>query len=218
MILGAVITDVVVVQRLTDYVWVGIDSVLNESHITRVAKVFYGLKTSLEKLNAYYKCQQLTSNHPVGSRYFPSITAYHQDNVVVKFSDCVTLRARTLMEPAQDIVIKFVDRYGQKAHRILADEGLAPKLLYCASPRLNDDQPSYQSISMVVMEYIKGDTLAVAKHEMNKETMKRVQSEVRHALDLLHTHGLVFGDLRLPNIMITTDGEVKLIDLRRRPG
>lgn len=35
---------------------------------------------------------------------------------------------------------------------MLADEGLAPKLLYCGSPRADDD-PSYQSILMVVMEY-----------------------------------------------------------------
>jgi hypothetical protein len=40
VVLGAVITDGVIVQRLTDYVWVGIDSVLNESHITDVAESF----------------------------------------------------------------------------------------------------------------------------------------------------------------------------------
>ena len=221
MVQGAVITDGVIVQRLTDYVWVGIDSVLNESHITHVARVFYALKTCLEKLTAYYESQQPTSDHLVGSRYFPSITAYRQGNVLVEFEyvgylengpDCVTLRAQTIAEPRQDIVVKFVNRYGEKAHRILADEGLAPKLLYCGSPRLDGDQPSYQSISMVVMEYIDGDTLAVAKHGMNKETMERVRLEVSRALELLHGHRLVFGDLRLPNIMITKDGEVRLID------
>ena len=217
MVQGAVITDGVIVQRLTDYVWVGIDSVLNEARITHVARVFYALKTCLEKLNAYYKSQQLTSDHPVGSRYFPSITAYRQGNVLVEFEyvgylengpDCVTLRARTIAEPCQDIV-KFVDCYGEKAHRILADDGLAPKLLYCGSPRLDGDQPSYQSISLVVMEYIDGDTLAVAKQGMNEETMERVQSEVLRGLELLHGHRLMFGDLRLPNVMITKDGEVR---------
>ena len=68
---------------------------------------------------------------------------------------------------------------------------------------------------MVVMEYIDGVTLAVAKKDLDEETMKRVQSEVRRALKLLREHGFVFGDLRLPNIMVTKDGEVmiKLIDL-----
>jgi len=65
---GAVITDGVIVQRLTDYVWVGIDSVLNESHIAHVARVFYALKTSLDKLSTYYKSQKPSSDHPVGSR------------------------------------------------------------------------------------------------------------------------------------------------------
>ena len=35
MILGAAITDGVIVQRLTDYVWVGMDSVLNEDYARR---------------------------------------------------------------------------------------------------------------------------------------------------------------------------------------
>jgi serine/threonine protein kinase len=39
-----------------------------------------------------------------------------------------------------------------------------------------------------------------------------VRHDVRRALDLLHDHGLVFGDLRPPNIMITDKGEVELID------
>jgi len=83
--------------------------------------------------------------------------------------DCITLRARTATTPAQDIVVKFVDRYGQRAH----NEGLAPKLLYCGSPRFDDDEPSYQSISMVVMEYVDGDTFAVAKQKMSEESVKK---------------------------------------------
>jgi serine/threonine protein kinase len=117
--------------------------------------------------------------------------------------DCITLRARTNTDPAQDIVVKFVDRYGERAHRLLANEGLAPKLLFCGSPRLDDEQPSYQPISMVVMEYVDGDTLAVGSKSMSEESVETVRSDVRRALKLLHSHGLVFGDLRPPNVMIT---------------
>ena len=54
--------------------------------------------------------------------------------------DCTTLRARTTTEPAQDtIIVKFVDQYGEKAHRLLADEGLAVStetfLLWIAVPQ-----------------------------------------------------------------------------------
>ena len=222
MILSAVITDGVIVQRLTDYIWVGLDSVLSESHITHIARAFYALKASLKKLNSYYESLRPTGNLLADSRYFPSITAYRpHGGELVQFNyvgflencpDCITLRARVRTMPAQDIVVKFVDRYGQKAHQILADEGLAPKLLYCGSPRLNDDEPSYQSISMVVMEYVDGDTFAVAKQRMSEESIKKVRSTVRRALLLLHSHGLVFGDLRPWNVMITKSGEVKLID------
>ncbi|KAK2463746.1 hypothetical protein APHAL10511_004239 [Amanita phalloides] len=37
VILGAVITDGVIVQQLTDYIWVGLDSILSELHITHAA-------------------------------------------------------------------------------------------------------------------------------------------------------------------------------------
>jgi serine/threonine protein kinase len=217
-ILGAVITDGVIIQRLTNYIWVGLNSVLSESHITDLARTFFALKMSLKKLTAYYEGLQPTSN-PAGTRYFPSITAFRQNTALVDFEyvgylengpDCVTLRARTLS--GRDIVVKFVERYGRDAHEILAGEGLAPGLLYCGPLHLRDGEPSYRSISMVVMEYIDGFTLSVAKKELDEETMKRVKLEVRRALDLLHDRGIVFGDLRLPNIMITKDGKVKLID------
>ena len=166
-----------IVQRLTDYIWVGLDSVLNDSHITHVARAFYALNSSLKKLKSYYE-----SLHPknilADSRYFPPITAYRSDiDGHVKFKyvgflentpDCITFCARTEAVPAQDIVVKFVDRYGQRAHQILADKCLAPKLLYCGSPCLGDDEPSYRSIYMVVMEYVDGDTFVVAKQKCLK--------------------------------------------------
>ena len=65
---------------------------------------------------------------------------------------------------------------------------------------------------MVVMGYVDGDTLARAKQTMNEETIEKVRSGVRSALKLLHDSGLVFGDLRPPNVMLTKTGKVKLID------
>ena len=210
-----------IVQRLTDYIWVGLDSVLNESHITNVARIFYALKASLGKLNSYYEKVQPTGGLPADSRYFPSITAYPHGDGFIDFKyvgflencpDCTTLRARTTTEPAQDIVVKFVDRYGERAHHLLAAEDLAPKLFFCGSPCLSGEQPSYRSLSMVVMEYIDGETLAQIKEEMNPQTTEEVRLELRRALDLLHDRGLVFGDLRPPNVMITKAHRVKLID------
>ena len=66
---------------------------------------------------------------------------------------------------------------------------------------------------MVVTEYIDGETLAQVKEETKEQTTKKVRLELWHALDLLHDKGLVFGDLRPPNAMITKAHEVKLSDV-----
>jgi serine/threonine protein kinase len=221
VILGVVITDFVIVQRLSECSWVGLDSILSESHIAHVAGVLWALKTSLGILHSYYENLHPTSHSLANSRYFPSIMTYPDGNgAVVEFDyvgflentpDCATLRART--KAGRNIVVKFVERYGERAHRVLAGEGLAPALLYCGSPCSDQKDPSYQSISMVVMEYVDGDTLAVKRGSgIDEVTVKTVRSEVQRALELLHDQGLVFGDLRRPNIMITKDGRVKLID------
>ena len=174
------------------------------------------------KLILFYQSLDPTGNLPANSRYFPSITAYcPEGGGHVKFKyfgflencpECITLRAQTETLPIQDIVVKFVDRYGQRAHEILADQDFAPKLLYCGSPHLDDEDPSYESISMVVMEYVDGNTFAVAKKKMSEESIRNVRSQVERALQLLHNSGLVFGDLRPLNVMITKDGRIKLID------
>ena len=224
-ILGAVFTDGVIVQRLTDYVWVGLDSTLNESRILRIARTFHALNKGLANLKSFYGKVQ-TQSWVAETRYFPSIISYPNGDECIHFKylsfledgpDCMTLRARTLTVPPRDVVVKFVERYGETAHRLLADNGLAPELLYCGSPHLQDKDPSYNSISMVVMEFVRGETLD--KSEMSKEAAGVVRSEVERAIKLLHRHGLVFGDLRAPNVMITTmdykngqGNDVKLID------
>ena len=211
-----------IIQRLTDFIWVGLDSVLNETRIKHVARIFYALRTSLEQLRSYYENLKPAANPPAPSRYFPCFTTYSYDSKVVEFEyvgfledgpDCTTLRAKTCTHPVQDIVVKFVDHYGERAHRLLAENNLAPTLFYYGSPCL-DKKPSYHSLSMVVMDYIDGDTLASAKEEgrLDEKTIQIVRSELLRAIKILHLGGLVFGDLRLPNVIITKANEVKLID------
>ena len=221
MVLGVVITDIVVVQRLTDCIWLGLDTVHSEPHIAYVAGILLALRLSLAKLNSYYMSLKPGGTLPLDSRYFPSMTVYRNEDRLTNFKyvgylenglDCVTLRARTCEEPARDIVVKFVDRYGIRAHSLLADAGLAPALLYFGSPWLSKEEQSCRSLFMVVMEYVEGQTLATAKAKMDRKVTEGVQSEIKRALGLLHSHGMVFGDLRSPNIMVKKTGEVKLID------
>jgi hypothetical protein len=107
MVVGAVITDGVIIQRLT------------ESRIAHVARILYILSMSLEKLCCCYENLQ----HP--ARYFLSITAYRESDEIVYFeylffiigndSACNGIRARIYVDPAQDIVVKFFDRYWERA-------------------------------------------------------------------------------------------------------
>jgi len=215
-VLGFAFTDRVIIQRLTDFIWAGIDSPLSRSHVNRVASIFHALRNGLATLNSYYMDLKHDSVQPAPTRYFPSITTYtdkHGHDVKFKYvaylehgSDCVTLRAQTETEPPQDIVVKFVERYSERAHRMLAGQGLAPQLEYYGPL-----QP-YGSPYLVVMAYIHGHTFTLAKSKMNEGMVGIVKSEIKRALTLLHDHGLVFGDLRPPNVMITKEITVKLID------
>jgi RIO-like serine/threonine protein kinase len=60
---------------------------------------------------------------------------------------------------------------------------------------------------MIVMEYIDGKTAAQLQNNLPKDFAARL-SEI---VSVLHTGGYVFGDLRLPNIMVAKK-QVKLID------
>jgi len=139
----------VIFQRLTDYLWVGLDSV--ESRITNLARTFYALKDSLEKLDSYHKGVELTDS-PAESCYFPSIISYRDEDGLVSWKTPWTAPLFACRRPpgrlGWDIVVKFVDWYGAKAHNLLAGAGLAPKLFFYGSPRFNNTQLSYESLSM----------------------------------------------------------------------
>ena len=95
------------------------------------------------------------------------------------------------------VVVKFARRYCPEAHKLLAEMSLAPKLLY------HEDTVG---VHFVVMEYAKATK--VTGEELKKP--EHVQS-LRTAVQALHGNGLVFGDLRGPNILIVEDG-VRLVD------
>jgi len=100
-------------------------------------------------------------------------------------------------------VVKFVREYGEDVHRLLSSRGMAPDLFY-----LGRISPGSE-FSVVVMSYIQGETVASVFGCM--EVSDEVYQGVKEALNVLHEAGLVYGDLRRPNIM-TDSGKVILID------
>ena len=101
---------------------------------------------------------------------------------------------------------QVLERYGEEAHQLLAEEHLAPQLLYCGRVGVLDNDPTYGELRMVIMEYVDGETL----HEV-KRVPPSAKEEVARALKFLHDKDYAFGDLRRQNVMITRN-EVKLID------
>ena len=221
-VLGAIFTDKVVVQRLTDFIWVGTDTTLNERHCYRVARILYSLGRGIRKLNEYYVGVKPNSIgkpelHP---RYFPSIRAYRDaSGAIVDFAyvkplerdaTCVTFLAKTFEASPKSIVVKFVERYGVAAHKLLEKTDAAPQLLYYGKISVGDDDPTYDHLRMVVMEYLDGMTADHAKRL--DQLPPTFLEEVQTILNQLHDNDLVFGDLRGANIMITRNSKVKFVD------
>ena len=221
-VLGAIFTDKVVVQRLTDFVWVGTDTTLNEKNCYRVAHILHSLGRSLRRLSNYYL--SLTLDHIETSelhpRYLPSIRAYRDaSSVIVNFTyvkplerdaSCVTFLAKTLEHSPKSIVVKFVERYGEAAHKLLEEFDAAPRLHYYGKAGVNDGDPTYGDLHMVVMEYLDGTTANEAQRL--GQIPPTFLEEVRKILSHLHENNFVFGDLRSANIMVTRNKKVKFVD------
>ena len=119
-------------------------------------------------------------------------------------------RAKTVGDNPKDIVVKFVTSYGVDTHWEMALASLAPKLLYYGQIDVEWGVLSYGDLHMVVMEHVDGLTLNKAL-ELGK-VPQNFQSNLCKVFQHLHDAGYVYGDLRQPNVMITREGKVQLID------
>ena len=225
-VLGGVVTDKAIVQRLTDFKWTALSSTQEESRVTDMARLFVALRESLNELEGFYKNLAVVDSPPLLShiphaRFFPYPTFYTgTDGVKVNFqyiialesdSTCITFVARTTDKKAEDIVIKFVTRYGWKVHEHLARKGKAPKLRYvgplsgASDLRDNKKQASDEyrrGLRMVVMDLV----------EMHAGPPSDALEQIEEILVDLHSEGYVFGDLRESNILSDEEGRVLLID------
>lgn len=97
------------------------------------------------------------------------------------------------------VVVKFTRSYCEPAHSLLAQKSLAPRLRYCEK---------VDSIGMyaVVMDLVAGTVAQVPCED------ERITSKLRTAIQTLHDASFVHGDLREPNILVTDDGDMNLID------
>ncbi|KAL6301273.1 hypothetical protein BKA93DRAFT_798376 [Sparassis latifolia] len=217
-ILGAVIADDVLVEPLTDFLWLGGTPHLNE-HVVTAARVFDTLKTCLEQLQTFYQGLRLPTDN---ARLFvyPYFNSYRKDDrdVHLTYVDRIGFKderaSRALFEAKTDtdnrVVVKFVKDYSARGHKLLAQHGLAPAL-HC-----------FKSIGggmhVVVMDLVQVKTLFELVWDDIPQTIRQtILDDIKKAVCLLHDAGLVFGDLRPPNVMVVDQPEtghkgVMLID------
>ncbi|KAG9078946.1 hypothetical protein FRC06_008030 [Ceratobasidium sp. 370] len=218
-ILGAVFAEKVIVHPLTEFLWMGRES-HDEERLCSLTRTFCALGQSIQGLNKYYQALPTQSVEDPG-RFFPYICQFlAEDNQTVLFSysellalDPVRPVFLATTKSGELIVVKFVRRYNPVAHRALAAKGLAPKLLYDSEDILEC------GMRMIVMEYVHAknlhDYLSQEPQDDCKAVIQSIKTDLASALQTIHAEGLVFGDLRRPNVLVTKNGErigVMLID------
>ncbi|KAK0232247.1 hypothetical protein EDD85DRAFT_970583 [Armillaria nabsnona] len=211
-VFGAVFTDKLIIEPLTDLIRV-VNLRMNSPHYRRIARLFHVFGNCLTSLAKYWDTLVVPSvpvtsmEHP---RYFPHVKSYTSNNLTTSFQYlrpmdpqdtlCATFLAETTGPSRTRIVVKFVEQYGDEAHRLLADVDLAPKLLYRGPLDSSTDAPSYGSLRMVVMEEAEGTNAFVLYQD--REAPDLFLTSVREAVHKLHAYGFVFGDLRRQDIMV----------------
>ncbi|KAG8756164.1 hypothetical protein FRC11_005495 [Ceratobasidium sp. 423] len=204
---GAVYLDHVVVQPLTDYLWLG-NHPQQDQRLTYMTRVFHAIKATVSYLQEYYTpyLRSTTSLSEDHNRFFPHTQCLQTPREPLKFSYKKRLGNPNVLRPVFEgnvedgtpIVIKFAQFYNFEAHQLLADQLLAPKLLSCSA------EPVGGGLLMIVME-LSGTSLdnylrSHPKPEPSK--LAQVRGDIERALHILHAKNLVFGDLRPPNVLI----------------
>ena len=209
-VFGGVYLQKATVQPLTDYIWLGGNN-FNDDRLIFASRLFAALKCAIKSLQEYYR--GLSSNFPhwipitVTPNPFPCITHFGSTNFTYSsrlanaYREKLIYRAN-LEGDQRSVVVKFVSRYNAQAHRILAEHHLAPKLHYAGTEE--DEIQLYGGRYMVVMDYFDGEPVTKAFSE-------QYLAKVNTAIRILHSHNLVFGDLRRPNILIKGE-TVMLVD------
>ena len=213
-----------------------------QARVDHLARVFGSLRLAIGALDRYYGRVSENLNVPtpvlneLHLHFFPHPTRFKEYRAEAdaepkwtefEYIDApcagpinVTFIAK-VKSSDRKLVIKFVEQYGVEAHQLLADAGMAPRLLYCglldgecdvrnagSRTRVNTTSGGLHAcpVDMVVMEYIEGDTMdkmAVLPKDIREKTEKAIQK--------LHDGQFVFGDLRGSNVMVSKD-KMFLID------
>ena len=192
-------------------------------NIIRLARVFGALSRCRLDLHNYYdRVSHLTSPrlsclypNPTlvdRSKTLPALTfrrflsrAGRPTSALVDLGNATTsMYIATLGDTGNEVIVKFTARYNQVDHRLLANEDLAPKLHFC--------ERVIGGLYMVVMDHVDG--MSVWQLQQDKKPVPAiVLKDIDNALHILHAKGIIFGDLRDPNILyLASEDRAMLVD------
>ncbi len=202
---GAVFLDKVIYQAFTEYMWLGGNPYLDEN-VMHIARIFSAAAKAVRKLHVYYDDLEL-SDIPVPSRLFPRPTFGPEDqpDFQLTFTEklCPESEVPRLLFGAEiteqgeathhskKVVVKFAERYGAEAHRLLAEHHLAPRLHFC--------KRTLCGLWMIVMDHVEGQD---AYTLFTGEPPDYVKRDVDRGIQLLHQHGFVHGEICMSNILV----------------
>ncbi|RPD76058.1 hypothetical protein L226DRAFT_612305 [Lentinus tigrinus ALCF2SS1-7] len=208
---GSAFTHKWVFQGLTQ-ACITFTNIIDPSAFGTLARLLWALRQSVSHLQEWYRKTVLASVFPqFYDRLHPATTSVQdQTGAIVGFCyfrriephDKVFLAFAAKRDHA--FAVKFTPRYCAEAHRFLAEANCAPDLVYCGSPYT--EFPGYTRMQMVVTEFCPEGLI------LWEIARKPLRDKLRDAIALLHSQGMVHGDLRWQNILVDRDGHIRLID------
>ena len=175
--------------------------------IYEIARLFLVLKDCLADLELYYssllpapdsrrgdaasfphfrKFTSCLDNAEIELEYIERLDPYHPSKAVFK-----ALARNPAGERSRTVIVKFTNTYGRKGHELLAARSFAPALWFCE--KVESVGGSY----VVVMDFVEGSSLD-GDDILGLDAAHVLEQAVKE----LHDNGLVFGDLRAPNIIL----------------
>ncbi|KAH9059724.1 hypothetical protein EDB87DRAFT_1778782 [Lactarius vividus] len=131
-------------------------------------------------------------------RLFPSPTYFAEKMPQAKLTFSSRFEPEGRDYGNKGVLVKFCQRYHGDAHSPVAAAHYAPELLFC--------EWIQGGVTMVIMEFITGQNAHYHRFK-DFELPPDILDDVKSAVRVLHDAGLVFGDLRRPNIVIDTTGD-----------
>ncbi|KAL5514058.1 hypothetical protein ACEPAG_2819 [Sanghuangporus baumii] len=194
---GAIFIDAPVVQPFTEFFFLGGDPDY-ELRVLKIARILHATKNAIACIRRHYQQVELSATvNP--EALLPCPVVIERPNPFPRIAFMDRLFKTSMVQPlytgtmnGKNVIIKFTRRYCEGAHRLLAQNGLAPQLHLCV--------PVLGGYLMVVMDYVPGETSDMFL--LRGPFTTDILSDIRKAMELLHREGYVFGDLRLRNILI----------------